>query len=105
MVLIIVVGLLATCDQVPGTVPEPYVYFSFDLFLKFILFLAVLGLHCYTRAFSSCSNRGWGLLSICGAQASHCRGFSCRARALGMQASVIVVCGLSFLTFDLQSTG
>ena len=32
--------------------------------------------------FSSCSN--WGLLSSCGAQASHCGDFSCcRAQALG----------------------
>ena len=33
---------------------------------------------------SSCSERGWGLHSSCGAQASHCGGFSCcRAQALG----------------------
>ena len=32
----------------------------------------------------------------CGAQASHCGGFSCcRARALGVQASVVVACGLN----------
>ena len=32
----------------------------------------------------------------CGAQASHCSGFSCcRAWSLGAQASVVVVCGLS----------
>ena len=32
----------------------------------------------------------------CGAWASHCGGFSCcGARALGMQASVVVACGLS----------
>ena len=37
-----------------------------------------------------------GLPSICGAQASHCGGFPCcRARALGKQASVTVVHGLS----------
>ena len=35
------------------------------------------------RPFSSCSK--WGLLSSCGAQASHCGGFSCcRAWALGL---------------------
>ena len=33
------------------------------------LFLAVLGLHCFAWAFSSCS--GWGLLSSCGVWASH----------------------------------
>ena len=42
------------------------------------LFMTVLGLHCCTRAFSSC-----------GVPASHCSGFSCfRAQARGMQASV-----------------
>ena len=41
----------------------------------------MLGLHCCAQAFSSCSE--WGLLSTCGAQASHCSGFSCcGARAL-----------------------
>ena len=39
------------------------------------IYLAVLGLCCCTRAFSS---RGkWGLLSGCGARASHCSGFFC----------------------------
>ena len=43
-------GLLATCEQVPGTVPEPYVYFSFDLFFNLFyfclcwVFTAALGL-------------------------------------------------------------
>ena len=42
----------------------------------FIFFLAVLGLHCCSWAFSRCS-----------AQASHCHGFSCcRAQALGTWA-------------------
>ena len=56
------------------------------LFLNFIyLFLAVLGLCCCAWAFSSCGKR-----------ASHCSGFSCcRARALGMRASVVVARGLS----------
>ena len=56
------------------------------LFLKyFILFLAALGLHCCTQAFSSC-----------GVRASHCSGFSCcGARALGARASVVVARGLS----------
>ena len=52
------------------------------------LFLAALGLHWCTLAFSSCSEQG----------ASHCGGFSCGgALALGMQASVAVVHGLSGL--------
>ena len=36
--------------------------FVFVLILFFNLFLAVLGLHCCTRAFSSCSE--WGLLFV-----------------------------------------
>ena len=42
---------------------------------KNYLFLAVLGLCCCARAFSSCLE--WRLLSSCGMQASHCGGFSC----------------------------
>ena len=45
------------------------------------LVLAVLGLHCCTRAFSSCHE--WGLLSSCSVQASRA------------WASVVAVCGLS----------
>ena len=49
------------------------------------LFLAALGLRFCTRAFSSC-----------GAQASHCGGFSCcRAWALGAQALVVAAHRLS----------
>ena len=40
------------------------------------IYLAVLGLHGCTQAFSSCGE--WGLLSGCSEQASHCGGFSCR---------------------------
>ena len=39
-------------------------FFEVDHFLKF---LAVLGLHCCVRFFSSCGE--WGLLSSCGVQA------------------------------------
>ena len=54
-------------------------------FLYLFLFLAVLGLRCCVRAFSSC-----------GELASHCGGFSCcGARALGAQASAVVARGLS----------
>ena len=58
---------------------------SLIFFKKFNLFLAALGLHCHTWAFSSC-----------GEQASHCGGFSCRrAQALGVQASAVAAHGLS----------
>ena len=52
------------------------------------LFLAVLGLPCCTRAFSSWGE--WGLPSGSGAQASDCSGFSCGANALGLQGSAAV---------------
>ena len=48
----------------------------------YVLFLAMLGLHCYSGFFSSWGK--WGLLSSCGVWALHCGGFSCcRAQALG----------------------
>ena len=62
---------------------------NFKIFIY--LFLAVLGLRCCTQAFSSCVR----VTLHCGAWASHCGGFSCRAWALGALASVVVVHGLS----------
>ena len=65
-------------------------YLTFFIYL----FMAVLGLHCSMPAFSSCGE--WGAKLCCGAWASHCGGFShCGTRALGTQASVLVVRGLS----------
>ena len=82
------------------TFPENWKLLSLASFNKlyfllvnwFILFLAVLGLHCRTWAFSSCRERGllfialhWlliALISCCGKQ------------ALGTQASVVVIHGL-----------
>ena len=58
------------------------------------LFLAVLGLCCLTRAFSSCGK--WGLLFAVVRGLLNCGGFSCcEAWALGAQASVVVARGLS----------
>ena len=55
--------------------------------------MAVLGLRCCARAFSSCRKQA---TLLCGTRASHCGGFSCcRAQALGAQASVVVVHRLS----------
>ena len=54
---------------------------------------------------------GKGATLCCSARASHCRGFSCcRARALGVQASVVVArglssCGLWALELTLSSCG
>ena len=58
-------------------------FFFFNAFIYlFVLFLATLGLCCYTGFFSRCGK--WGLLSSCTAWASHCVGFSgCRAQAVG----------------------
>ena len=55
---------------------------SLSFYLFIYLFLAALGLHCCTRAFSSCSEQG--LLSSCYAWVSPCASFSCGAWALGL---------------------
>ena len=66
------------------------------------LFLVVMGLHCCTQAFSSCSK--WGLLFHCGARTSHCGGFRCyRAQALGAWASGVTACGLSSSGFSYSA--
>ena len=62
-------------------------------------FLAASGLHCCMRAFSSCCERGLLFVAVRGlliVVASHCGGFSCcKAWALGVRASVVVVLRLS----------
>ena len=64
-----------------------------DLLKNIYLCLAALGLHCCTRAFSSYNEQG--LLSSCGAWASHCGGFFCfRAQALGVWAQWLWCAGL-----------
>ena len=78
----------------------PLILFFLKFLLFFIYFLAVLGLHCCTWAFSSCA-----------VQASHCSGFSCCGSwALGTQASVVVAlrlssCGSQALEHRLSSCG
>ena len=60
------------CSGKPNTCMNRILFFfliRWFLFIFNLLFLAVLGLHCYTQAFSSCGK--WGLLSSWGAQASH----------------------------------
>ena len=71
-----------------------FVLFCFVFINLFIyLSMAVLGLHCCARAFSSCGELGATLR--CGARAAHCGGFSCcGAQALGARASVVVAQGL-----------
>ena len=54
---------------------------SFFFFLNFIHLISdVLGLHCHTQAFSSCSKLG--LPSSCSAQTSHCSSFPCAEHGL-----------------------
>ena len=63
----------------------------------------MLGLSCYRPAFSSGGERG--LLSTCGAWASHCGGFSCGgARTLGLSREVFSLdsCPSSSLTLILS---
>ena len=56
--------------------------------------MAVLGLRCCARAFSSCGE--WRATLRCGARASNCGGFSyCQTRALCTWASVVAAHGLS----------
>ena len=65
------------------------------LILKIILFLFGCAKSLLLLGhFSSCGKQG--LLSSCGARASHCSGFSCcRAWAQGVWASVVAAPGLS----------
>ena len=62
-------------------------------FLKFIYFLAALGLHCCAWAFSSYGK--WGLLFAAVRGLLIVVTSRCGARALGAWASVVVPCGLS----------
>ena len=65
----------------------------FYLFLKLILFLAVLGLHGCTQALSSCGEQG--LLSSWGGWVSHCgRSLCCGAQTLGCVGSEAAARGL-----------
>ena len=71
------------------------VLWRFGVFHLFIyLLLAVLGLRCCARAFSSCGEQGLLFRAVCGlliAVVSLC----CGARALGAWALVVVARGLS----------
>ena len=61
---------------------------SLSFYLFIYLFLAALGLHCCTRAFSSCGELGMLFLAV--HTAFHCSGISCcRAQALGVCVSVV----------------
>ena len=67
------------------------------MFLLLLKFVFIFG--CTESSFAACRLSlvavSQGYSYHCGAQASHCGGFSrCRAQALGSQASVVAVHGL-----------
>ena len=70
----------------------PLLLFFFFL-NKFIYFLAVLGLRCCARAFSSCGEQGLLFVAVRGLLIAVA--FRCGARALGVRASVVATRGLS----------
>ena len=71
------------CLSIPRLV---FHLFLVSLFKRLFIILVALALCCCMRAFSSCGE--WGLLFV-GVAGFSCSGFSCcRARALGVQASV-----------------
>ena len=71
-------------------IENSFVFFFFNKFIY--LFMAALA--SLLRAGFLWLRRAGATLCY-GAQASHCGGFSCcRARALGMRASVVVACGV-----------
>ena len=57
---------------------KSFFFYKFCLFVCFC-FLAELGLRCYARAFSSCSERGLLFVAVSGVYSSlQCAGFSLR---------------------------
>ena len=55
---------LMSINYVPWPI-SPILLFLFNFFLNFILFLAALGLHCCTQAFSCCGERGLFFVAVC----------------------------------------
>ena len=76
-------------DSTKGTILSFHMFTLLHLFLYLVL--ATLGLHCRTKAFSSCGEQG--PLPSCDGQASPGRGFSCWQHRL--QSSAAVAYGLS----------
>ena len=69
-----------------------FIYFYKFIYLSIYLFLAALGLHCCTHAFSCCRGRELLFVAVRGLLIAVASG--CRARALGTRASVVVARGL-----------
>ena len=68
-------------------------FFFFKFVCLFVCFLAVLGLRCCTRTFSSCGERGLPFIAVCGLLIAVSS--LCGAWALGVRASVMGARGLS----------
>ena len=83
------------------------VFILWELFKNVIIYFDCAGSLLLPGFFLSC--REPGLLSGCSTWASHCSGFSCGARALGVQASVFVAswisCGSQTLEHMLSHCG
>ena len=78
-------SLLSLCGFLLSRI-FPFTFFCVCVWLHWV-FLAVHGLSLVVAS---------GATLHCGARASHCGGFSCcRARPLGVRASVVAACGLS----------
>ena len=79
----------------PTTLTAALAYSRFLIFVVVVVVFGCLGSSLLRAGFSLVAASG-GYTPRCGARASHCGGFSCcRARALGTQASVVAVRGLS----------
>jgi len=86
------------CLSIPRLV---FHLFLVSLFKRLFIILVALALCCCMRAFSSCGE--WGLLFV-GVAGFSCSGFSCcRARALGVQASVAQHTGTAAAAPGLQN--
>ena len=94
-----------TCHEPATTLICVYIFLEFHcIFFKinlFYLFLAVLGLHCCMRAFSSCGGQGYSSL--------RCVGFSLRwlllLRSTSSRCAGFSSCGLRALDRRLSSCG
>ena len=91
--------LCPSSDQLLLTIHVSLYFFKKYFYFSICFIFSCAGSSLLHGPFSGCG--GWGLPSSCGAQASHCCGFSCcRAQPLGFaapgfQRSTVVVHGLS----------
>ena len=85
--------LCPSSDQLLLTIHVSLYFFKKYFYFSICFIFSCAGSSLLHGPFSGCG--GWGLPSSCGAQASHCCGFSCcRAQALGCVLSCSVACGI-----------